>query len=218
MFLGNLNYVAIALIGGLRVSSGQMSIGDIQAFIQYSRQFTQPLTQLASMINVMQSGIASAERVFELLDAEEETEDDAVPLEDLEPAGSGRVRARVVLLRPRQPAHRRPVARRRARPDRRDRRPDGCGQDHAGEPHHAVLRRRRGRHHARRHRHLEDAPPRPALEHGHGAPGHVAVRRDDPREHRLRQPRGDRGGDPRGGARRPTSTASCTPSPTATTP
>jgi ATP-binding cassette, subfamily B, multidrug efflux pump len=87
MFLGNLNYVAIALIGGLRVSSGQMSIGDIQAFIQYSRQFTQPLTQLASMINVMQSGIASAERVFELLDAPEEREEDAVPLEDLDPQG-----------------------------------------------------------------------------------------------------------------------------------
>jgi ATP-binding cassette subfamily B protein len=87
MFFGNLNYVAIALIGGLRVSSGQMTIGDIQAFIQYSRQFTQPLTQLASMINVMQSGIASAERVFELLDAPEEVEDDLVPLEDLEPKG-----------------------------------------------------------------------------------------------------------------------------------
>ena len=87
MFFGNLNYVAIALIGGLRVSSGQLTIGDIQAFIQYSRQFTQPLTQLASMINVMQSGIASAERVFELLDAEEESEDDAIPLEDLEPQG-----------------------------------------------------------------------------------------------------------------------------------
>jgi len=72
MFFGNLNYVVIALVGGLRVSSGQMTIGDIQAFIQYSRQYTQPLTQLASMINVMQSGIASAERVFELLDAEEE--------------------------------------------------------------------------------------------------------------------------------------------------
>ncbi len=87
MFFGNLNYVAIALIGGLRVASGQLSIGDIQAFIQYSRQFTQPLTQLASMINVMQSGIASAERVFELLDAEEESEEAAVPLEDLEPEG-----------------------------------------------------------------------------------------------------------------------------------
>ncbi len=96
MFFGNLNYVAIALIGGLRVAAGQLSIGDIQAFIQYSRQFTQPLTQLASMINVMQSGIASAERVFELLDAEEETEDDAVPLEDLEPAGPGRVRQGLV--------------------------------------------------------------------------------------------------------------------------
>ena len=69
MFLGNLNYVAIAVIGGLRVSSGAMSLGDVQAFIQYSRQFTQPLTQLASMANVLQSGIASAERVFELLDA-----------------------------------------------------------------------------------------------------------------------------------------------------
>jgi len=87
MFLGNLNYVAIALIGGLRVSSGQMTIGDIQAFIQYSRQFTAPLTQLASMINVMQSGIASAERVFELLDAPEEREDDAAPLEHLQPKG-----------------------------------------------------------------------------------------------------------------------------------
>ena len=73
MFFGNLNYVAIALVGGLRVASGQMTIGDIQAFIQYSRQYTQPLSQLASMINVMQSGIASAERVFELLDAEEES-------------------------------------------------------------------------------------------------------------------------------------------------
>jgi ATP-binding cassette subfamily B multidrug efflux pump len=87
MFFGNLNYVAIALIGGLRVASGQMSIGDIQAFIQYSRQFTQPLTQLASMINVMQSGIASAERVFELLDAPEETADTTEPLTDPDPAG-----------------------------------------------------------------------------------------------------------------------------------
>ena len=82
MFFGNLNYVAIALIGGLRVANGQMSIGDIQAFIQYSRQFTQPLTQLASMVNVMQSGIASAERVFELLDAPEESEAGAIDVRD----------------------------------------------------------------------------------------------------------------------------------------
>jgi ATP-binding cassette subfamily B multidrug efflux pump len=80
MFLGNLNYVAIAVVGGLRVASGNISIGDIQAFIQYSRQFTQPLTQLAAMFNVLQSSVASAERVFELLDAEDEvTESELVP-------------------------------------------------------------------------------------------------------------------------------------------
>ena len=75
MFLGNLNYVIIAVIGGLRVASGSMSVGDVQAFIQYSRQFTQPLTQVASMTNLLQSGVASAERVFELLDAPEESPD-----------------------------------------------------------------------------------------------------------------------------------------------
>ncbi|MEO5851000.1 MAG: ABC transporter ATP-binding protein [Nocardioides sp.] len=75
MFVGNLNYVVIAVLGGLRVASGSMSLGDVQAFIQYSRQFTQPLTQVASMANLMQSGVASAERVFELLDAEEERPD-----------------------------------------------------------------------------------------------------------------------------------------------
>jgi len=73
MFLGNLNYVAIAVVGGLRVASGTMSLGDVQAFVQYSRQFTQPMTQAASMANVLQSGVASAERVFELLDAEEQS-------------------------------------------------------------------------------------------------------------------------------------------------
>ncbi len=77
MFLGNLNYVVVAVLGGLRVASGTMSLGDVQAFIQYSRQFTQPLTQVASMVNLLQSGVASAERVFELLDAEEEPTDEA---------------------------------------------------------------------------------------------------------------------------------------------
>lgn len=78
-FLGNLNYVAIAVVGGLRVASGTMSLGDVQAFIQYSRQFTQPLTQVASMANIMQSGVASAERVFEVLDGEEQSPDPAAP-------------------------------------------------------------------------------------------------------------------------------------------
>jgi ATP-binding cassette subfamily B multidrug efflux pump len=76
-FLANLNYVAIAVIGGYRVASGTMSLGDVQAFIQYSRQFTMPLTQIASQMNLLQSGLASAERVFELLAEEEETPDRA---------------------------------------------------------------------------------------------------------------------------------------------
>ncbi|WP_431802513.1 ABC transporter ATP-binding protein [Microbacterium sp. bgisy203] len=75
MFIGNLVYVAIAVVGGLQVANGLMSIGDVQAFIQYSRQFTQPLSQLGSMANLLQSGVASAERVFELLDEEEESPD-----------------------------------------------------------------------------------------------------------------------------------------------
>jgi ATP-binding cassette subfamily B protein len=77
--LSNFNYVAIAIIGALKVASGTMSLGDVQAFFQYSRQFGFPLAQLASQINLLQSGIASAERVFEVLDA---------PDEPLEPAGS----------------------------------------------------------------------------------------------------------------------------------
>jgi ATP-binding cassette, subfamily B, multidrug efflux pump len=74
-FVGNLNYAAIAVIGGLRVASGAMTLGDVQAFIQYARQFSMPLSQMASMANVLQSGVASAERVFELLDAAEESDD-----------------------------------------------------------------------------------------------------------------------------------------------
>ncbi|MFC6511284.1 ABC transporter ATP-binding protein [Promicromonospora citrea] len=76
-FLANLNYVIVAVIGGLRVASGTLSLGDVQAFIQYSRQFTQPLTQVASMMNLLQSGVASAERVYGLLDAPEQEPDPA---------------------------------------------------------------------------------------------------------------------------------------------
>ena len=78
-FIGNVSYVAIAVIGGYRVATGSMSLGDVQAFIQYSRQFTQPLTQVASMANLLQSGVASAERVFELLDAGEQEADPENP-------------------------------------------------------------------------------------------------------------------------------------------
>jgi ATP-binding cassette, subfamily B, multidrug efflux pump len=87
MFIGNLNYVVIAVLGGLRVANGSMSLGDVQAFIQYSRQFTQPLTQVASMVNLLQSGVASAERVFELLDAVEEPADSPDPQLPVEQRG-----------------------------------------------------------------------------------------------------------------------------------
>ncbi|MBW8703631.1 putative ABC transporter ATP-binding protein [Streptomyces sp. MBT84] len=91
MFVSNLNYVLVAVVGGLRVASGALSIGDVQAFIQYSRQFSMPLTQVASMANLVQSGVASAERIFELLDAEEQ---DADPEEGLRPQ---ELRGRVAL-------------------------------------------------------------------------------------------------------------------------
>ncbi|WP_088979534.1 ABC transporter ATP-binding protein [Micromonospora coxensis] len=86
-FIGNLSYVAIAVVGGLRVASGSMSLGDVQAFIQYSRQFTQPLTQVASMANLLQSGVASAERVFAVLDAEEQSPDPEPPARVTDPHG-----------------------------------------------------------------------------------------------------------------------------------
>ncbi|MDQ1555681.1 MAG: ATP-binding cassette, subfamily multidrug efflux pump, partial [Actinomycetota bacterium] len=75
MFVGNLVYVAIAVVGGILVTNGGLALGDVQAFIQYSRQFTQPLSQLGSMANLLQSGVASAERVFELLDSTEQSPD-----------------------------------------------------------------------------------------------------------------------------------------------
>jgi len=90
-FIANINYVVIAVLGGYRVASGLLSLGAVTAFIQYSRQFTMPITQIASQMNMLQSGLASAERVFELLDAEEE-EPDAVR-GGVEPAhGPGSVR------------------------------------------------------------------------------------------------------------------------------
>ncbi|WP_291382731.1 ABC transporter ATP-binding protein [Demequina sp.] len=80
MFVGNLVYVGIAVVGGLKVASGNLPLGDVQAFIQYSRQFQQPLSQLGSMANLLQSGVASAERVFELLDADDQTPGAAEPV------------------------------------------------------------------------------------------------------------------------------------------
>ncbi|GGD21261.1 ABC transporter ATP-binding protein [Nocardioides daphniae] len=89
--VGNLSYVAVAVVGGVRVTSGALTLGEVQAFIQYTRSFNQPVAQLASMVNLLQSGVASAERVFELLDAPEE-DDSARGSLAASGAGRGEVR------------------------------------------------------------------------------------------------------------------------------
>ena len=192
MFIGNLNYVLVAVVGGLRVASGSLSLGDVQAFIQYSRQFSQPLTQVASAWPTWCSpGVASAERVFELLDADGA----GAPTR---PAGAARAgcAGRVAFedvslpLRAGQAADRGPVADRRARPDGGDRRPDRRRQDHAGQPADAVLRGDRRPDHPRRRRHRRRCPREDLrAQHRHGAPGHLAVRRHDRGEHRVRRRR-----------------------------
>ncbi|CAH0153171.1 ABC transporter ATP-binding protein [Microbacterium sp. Bi121] len=90
-FVGSLTFVGIAVLGGLMVASGQLRLGDVQAFIQYSQQFTQPLAELGGMAAVVQSGTASAERVFDFLDADEQDPDaeNAASLPDPEVAGRG---------------------------------------------------------------------------------------------------------------------------------
>ena len=122
-FISNLNYVAIAVIGGIQVANGQMSLGDVPGVHPVLRQFTFPIIQVASIANVLQSAVASAERVFELLDEAEEVPDPVAPRD---PRGAGRgprhLRGHRVPLRGGQAAHRGPVARRGARPDRRHRR------------------------------------------------------------------------------------------------
>jgi ATP-binding cassette subfamily B protein len=92
MFVGNLSYVAVAVVGGVQVATGQISLGSVQAFIQYVRQFNQPLTQVAALYNALQSGVASAERVFDFLDEPDESPCAAVEL----PSGRGRVEFRNV--------------------------------------------------------------------------------------------------------------------------
>ncbi|HEX9498306.1 MAG TPA: ABC transporter ATP-binding protein [Mycobacterium sp.] len=95
-FIGNLSYVAVAVVGGVQVATGQITLGSIQAFIQYVRQFNQPLTQVAGMYNTLQSGVASAERVFDLLDAEEESPRPDAALPSLDGGPRGRVEFRHV--------------------------------------------------------------------------------------------------------------------------
>ncbi len=87
-FIGNLGYVLVAVVGGVLVTKGRINIGDIQAFIQYSRQFTQPIAQVAQISNIIQSTVASAERVFELLDEEEVTKEATQPVKLEHPRGA----------------------------------------------------------------------------------------------------------------------------------
>jgi len=87
-FIGNVGYVLVAAIGGVMATQGVITIGDVQAFIQYASQFTQPIAQLANIANIIQSAIASAERVFELLDEEEEIPEAKNPVIIENPKGS----------------------------------------------------------------------------------------------------------------------------------
>ncbi|HUQ01356.1 MAG TPA: ABC transporter ATP-binding protein [Kofleriaceae bacterium] len=102
-FVGNLNYIAIAVVGGLRVAAGKMLLGSVQAFIQYSQQFTQNLSQLAQVASILQSGVASAERVFEVLDEKDQPADRSTA--ELPRAVRGEVRFEDVSFRykPEQP-------------------------------------------------------------------------------------------------------------------
>ena len=200
MFIGNLNYVVIAVVGGLRVASGSLSLGDVQAFVQYTRQFTQPLTTVASMMNLLQSGVASAERVFELLDADEEPVDAA----DLaRPAvRRGEVAFEHVSFSYDED---RPLIEDLSLVARPGQTVAIVGPTGAGKTTLVNL--------VMRFYELDggritldgvditvDAARDAARPGRHGAPGHLAVRGHDPRQHRLRPAGRHRGGDPRGRA------------------
>ena len=216
-FISNLNYVAIAVIGGLRVAAGQMSLGDVVAFIQYSRQFTFPIIQIASIVNVLQSAVASAERVFELLDEPEESADpvQAAPLD----APVGAVRFEDVSFRyePDQPLIDDLSLDVAAGATVAIVGPTGAGKTTLVNLLMRFYELDGGPDHDRRDRHPRPDPRRPAPIVRDGPPGHLAVPRHDPREHRLRPARRHRRGAPTPRPRPPTSTTSSGRCPTATT-
>ncbi len=196
-FIGNLNYVVIAVIGGLQVASGTMNLGSVQAFIQYSRMFTQPLTQVASMANILQSGVASAERVFEVLDAEEQSAEATGELNC--------TRGKVVFdhvsfsYEPSRPL----ITDLSLEVDPGQTvaivGPTGAGKTTLVNLIMRFYELRAGRISARRRGHRECAPVAAAVPDRHGAAGRLAVPRHDRGEHRVRAARRQPGGDPGGG-------------------
>ncbi len=201
-FISNLSYVGVAVVGGVQVATGQITVGSIQAFIQYVRQFNGPVNQVASMYNTLQSGVASAERVFDLLDEPEESPDRDLSLPSLNgERPTGRVEFEGVSFgyHPGHAGARGSLFHRRAGQHRGDCRPDRGGQDHAGEPADALLRRRLRPHPGRRRRHRDRQQAFAALPDRDGAAGHLAVQRDDRAEHRLRPTRRRCRGDRRRG-------------------
>ena len=161
VFVSNLNYIAVAVVGALQVLAGAMTIGGLQAFIQFSRLFSQPMGQIGGMLTLMQSCLASAGRVFELLDAPEIPADAPAaaasaatgPDAGGRSAGPGRLRACHLRLQPRLARGPGPVLHRRTRADRGDRGPHRRRQDHRGEPPDALLRTGFRPDHCRRHGH-----------------------------------------------------------------
>ena len=200
--LANLNYVAICVIGGVQVANGTMSLGDVQAFIQYSRQFTMPIVQTASIMNVLQSAVASAERVFELLDEGEQVPETTTPREMGHVVGrvafdkvSFRYLPDTPLLEDldlvAEPGHTVAIVG-----------PTGAGKTTLVNLLMRFYEIDGGR------ISIDGVDIRDLTRDGlrgivrDGPPGRLAVRRDDPREHRLRSRGRDRGGDPRGRPRR----------------
>ncbi len=174
-FIGNLGYVAVVIMGGWMAIRNTITVGDIQAFIQYVRSFTQPITQLANISNVLQQTAAAAERVFEFLAEPEEVLEDCRP----DPAGKRRrtrgVSGCALRLQHGQDHHQRFLGGDPAGATSRHCRANRRGQDHDGQIAHAVLRRQQRRHLDRRPQHpgLHAAGPAKAVR--NGAAGHMAL-------------------------------------------
>jgi ATP-binding cassette subfamily B protein len=186
MFIGNLSYVVVAVVGGLQVATGQITVGSIQAFIQYVRQFSSPISQVAAMYNVLQSGVASAERVFNLLDEPEEPPDREVPRPSLNgqippSVTSGRVEFQHVNFAYRPGT---PVIEDLSLVAEPGSTVAIVGPTGAGKT--TLVN-------------LLGQPTLAAFPHRHGAPRHLALWRNNCGEHRLRTPRSQRR---RGGAGR----------------